>query len=490
MCASCSFETSVTDFKRDGSLDLPDADPACSAASCSDGLKNCGESDVDCGGDCLGCEDGKSCGLVDDCLTGECVSNTCETMEGCSPVVNYRSIGTSTDALVEDGTAVIAAGSTSMTFSAALPSQRSVGGIGPGDEVQLGGETFYIVTRISDTEVTVQPSAEQQRSGSVTIRRAFNTVQAWESSRQGDLVGNNFREKGIAYKDGEFDEDTIVIDGSTTSPCNYAWLTAAGGHRHGGVAADSDTDNVIFNPDNDGHAFEISDDYFRASWLEVTDFTGDSSEAFRVNNTGFLLENSIIHDAQDSSVDGVHLKRNGIEIEIRNTLFYNLGRMAVAIQDCGGGGEGDNIRVRLQSSTVFNVSLTTDGKFDGGVGFSVCGGADNIIGSVIVATNSYVHTSAGSAFAVRSGGLFTGSDVSASHDESAPGVTTLHLVAPSDAFVSQSDPIDLHLKLGSPLIDQGTDLGQNFSNDIDATQRSAPWDIGADELNPPFTDPF
>src|SRR5438132_159576 len=33
----------------------------CDAASCSDGTKNGGESDVDCGGGCMGCAQGKAC---------------------------------------------------------------------------------------------------------------------------------------------------------------------------------------------------------------------------------------------------------------------------------------------------------------------------------------------------------------------------------------------------------------------------------------------
>jgi hypothetical protein len=47
------------------------------AASCSDGLKNQDESDVDCGGRCTSCALGKSCALSADCISGICSGGKC-----------------------------------------------------------------------------------------------------------------------------------------------------------------------------------------------------------------------------------------------------------------------------------------------------------------------------------------------------------------------------------------------------------------------------
>jgi len=53
-------------------------DKICQAATCDDGVKNGGESDVDCGGpDCGGCDPGASCGGQDDCASGVCQSGAC-----------------------------------------------------------------------------------------------------------------------------------------------------------------------------------------------------------------------------------------------------------------------------------------------------------------------------------------------------------------------------------------------------------------------------
>ena len=41
----------------------------CSAASCADGTKNAGETDIDCGGTCKPCDTGKKCAVAADCTS-------------------------------------------------------------------------------------------------------------------------------------------------------------------------------------------------------------------------------------------------------------------------------------------------------------------------------------------------------------------------------------------------------------------------------------
>jgi hypothetical protein len=53
------------------------------APSCSDGIKNGGESDVDCGGPCPPCESGLGCGGGGDCASGICDSSTCRLPRSC-----------------------------------------------------------------------------------------------------------------------------------------------------------------------------------------------------------------------------------------------------------------------------------------------------------------------------------------------------------------------------------------------------------------------
>ena len=57
-------------------LDMRSSDLA--AASCTDSVKNGGETDVDCGGpSCPKCELGKGCGAASDCSTGQCNATVC-----------------------------------------------------------------------------------------------------------------------------------------------------------------------------------------------------------------------------------------------------------------------------------------------------------------------------------------------------------------------------------------------------------------------------
>jgi hypothetical protein len=45
--------------------------------TCSDGVKNTDESDVDCGGRCANCAAGRVCNGDDDCMSGVCSAKVC-----------------------------------------------------------------------------------------------------------------------------------------------------------------------------------------------------------------------------------------------------------------------------------------------------------------------------------------------------------------------------------------------------------------------------
>src|SRR5690606_23685710 len=47
------------------------------SASCTDGVQNGTETDVDCGGSCGPCADGQSCGAPADCTSGYCNRGEC-----------------------------------------------------------------------------------------------------------------------------------------------------------------------------------------------------------------------------------------------------------------------------------------------------------------------------------------------------------------------------------------------------------------------------
>jgi hypothetical protein len=61
--------------KKNGGNQSP---PSPSSGSCADGIKNGSETDVDCGGSCPRCVDGRSCGSRNDCTTALCNGGTCQ----------------------------------------------------------------------------------------------------------------------------------------------------------------------------------------------------------------------------------------------------------------------------------------------------------------------------------------------------------------------------------------------------------------------------
>lgn len=68
-------------------------DGRCRSASCSDGSKNGSETDIDCGGDCAKCGTGGACAVASDCESGVCSQGACAA-PSCSDSVKN---GTETD---------------------------------------------------------------------------------------------------------------------------------------------------------------------------------------------------------------------------------------------------------------------------------------------------------------------------------------------------------------------------------------------------------
>jgi formylglycine-generating enzyme required for sulfatase activity len=70
------------------------------ACQCSNGVKDNGEADVDCGGVCAKCAQGKACGAAGDCSSGFCVDGVCcssvctATCMACSAALTGQASGT------------------------------------------------------------------------------------------------------------------------------------------------------------------------------------------------------------------------------------------------------------------------------------------------------------------------------------------------------------------------------------------------------------
>jgi hypothetical protein len=358
-------------------------------------------------------------------------------------------------------------GSNKVTLSgASLPSN-----IGIGDKLTMGGETFYIVSRDSASQVTLSGTASllDHTRDSYTIERAYNTFADWESNRQGNLVGDNRREVGVAYSDGVLTpSDDILISGSTTDANHYMMITVAEGHRHTGVAG---TGVVVDGAGVTEDVFRVQDEYTVIEWLEIKNYSGSTADGIVVDDsipgTGTTLRNLIIHgyDTGDNAI------RVQSDATIQNTIIYD--------------GQDGILMESGAAATLENVTIY--GMVGDGVNAPATAGAVTIRNVISVGNG-------GQDFEIASAISYFGNNMystTLSFDPASyQGANQSPPASLDDLFISiAAGTEDLHLETCAPgAINTGLDLSGSFAGDIDAETRSVPWDIGADEHEGPPTD--
>ena len=83
-------------FVKTNSGTAPDLAPGW-GGSCSDGIKNGDQTDIDCGGACKPCKRGLMCRSGEDCESGLCINQTCVTNAPPNTCTNEEMDGTETD---------------------------------------------------------------------------------------------------------------------------------------------------------------------------------------------------------------------------------------------------------------------------------------------------------------------------------------------------------------------------------------------------------
>ena len=405
-----------------------------------------------------------------------------------SPSVNYRSVGTNSAILYQAGTASISAGSNAVTFGggASLPVPTAIGAVGQGDKLVIGSETFFILSRDSNTQVTIQEIAVSNHAGEAyTITRAYNTLQDWEDDcvavpgclptssggRGGDLVTDDRYEIGVAYNDvtsGAFidndaDGRVVRILGSTVDATHHRDLTVAVGQRHNGTAG---TGAVVDGQTTTAFPIQVSENDTRVEWLEVKngyDVGDGGSSSLYIGNgassvTNVVLEYMLVYDYALNFNAGARPNSGGgsDSFTVRNSIFYNGEYGVRSVQ------AGDVVTV--ENCTSYNMSS---------IGYHIGGGG------VMSVTNSIATVSGTADF---SAGI-TG-DYNLDQDgSSAPGANSLHGMTAASQFVSITlGSEDLHLKVAANAIDAANPTPLSFCCDIDGGPRIGSWDIGADEF--------
>ncbi|MHC4218613.1 MAG: right-handed parallel beta-helix repeat-containing protein [Planctomycetota bacterium] len=324
---------------------------------------------------------------------------------------------------------------------------------------------YFILSRDSDTQVTLQADAGSTLSNQTyTIERAYNTMQAWEDDREGDLVTEGRREVGVCYNDGPF-TDRLVISGSTTDAAHYMKLTVADGQRHNGLkntGAMIDAEGGWTNQ----NAIDVEDDYTWIDGLEIKAIQDSGSGIFFDDSPSAdngLVSNIFVHSFWQANNAGVEIGAQNVTV--RNSFFT--------------GGTSDGILL-LTNSTASIENCTIYGFAGSGNGISDQAGT-----TVSVKNTISVNHLSGSDFKFWSGVSYFGNNMystvtgfdPASHD----GGNQLPPYDLRYLFVDASAD-DFHVRTsGHRAGNTGLTLSTGFSDDIDGETRAGAWDMGADE---------
>ena len=318
----------------------------------------------------------------------------------------------------------------------------------------------------------------------------WSTIAGWLADHEDDLVSANEIQVGELYKRASTDwvESNLSVSLATVDATHYRQLTVVEADRHDGTEGSG----TIIDPTASEHVFVVDEDEFHVDHIAIRDWVGSSSEAFRVNNTNFRLSYSMIYESGSTDQDGVYFGANSIEAFIHNCFFFSITRSAILAQII------QNADVYISNCTGTDLVSSATAAYPG-FGFDNQGSRNNT-GSTFWCQNVSSACIQASRDAFHGGGK-TGQEgtvdatTCASDDISlstGDNVTTdgfeVESVVQADQFVYLTPTsVDLHLKAGNDLEEVGTDLSADanlpFSDDIDGTARTDPWDIGGHEFS-------
>ncbi len=467
----------------------------------------------------------------------------CEPSQCVARGVVFRSIGAVDEPIHRGFAARVEPSGARITVPAAdLPTD-----VGTGDRIVLAPdtpreETAYILGRVSSSRLVLQSTLSRDLVDvPYRVERAFTTLQAWEDEREGALADEGRTEVGVCYADAPF-LGRLEIDGSLTSPERYLQLTVAPGARHRGragrgvrlahrfeVPTGTGTGETV-----DIGVVDISTPYTRVDWVEIDGWSAnnqlseqfDGYHAVFVRDTGVELSHLLIHNDGaarnlEARADGVHADDlvEGV-LTVRNSAFYDIARSAIVLRDAR------SSRLVVEHVTAFNCMRAAYTPSHGCIG--VFNGADNEV--LIRSSVAHAHQRLGCPIEAEGGfqrGAFflaswTRDDAGAiptidpasggnlSTDRSAFGEGAIHLATPiplpseppcymggtydhavgdpAQLFMRVADGLeDFHLVPDAPAVGAAANRSGELSPlDVDGEPRprEAPWDIGADQVDP------
>ena len=432
---------------------------------------------------------------------------------------NLRSIGNTAAYSTGSGTCTATNGSSVVSCPGAGWQSANRG---RGDRITIDGTDYQVLAVDSETQLRLRtPFTGTTGVGNkaYVMSRQFATMQAWEDCistgggacpyftvADGNLVTGNRSEIGIAYEGTVFTgagvNPILDIDGSTTDAAHTITLTADGSNRHFGL---SNTGVVVNNGANSTRAIVIQDQFVTVEWLEVQDGVGASATcidyvpANAANHA--VIRNNLIKNCGSQSIR-LSGPSTVFVADINNNVIYRGAREGIRVDSVLGTGTGS--QVRIFNNTLLRNNANTAQPW------TEISTAERPNPYVVLRNNILVDdvqapdaTWNGSALCTNAANCDWWNAASGNNivGDAAPwgvpanwqadigpnprGAGVASATEASLSFVNTTATSEnLHIQSGSSAWNAGSNLTGFVFGDIDAVGRSAPWDVGADELAP------
>ena len=299
---------------------------------------------------------------------------------------------------------------------------------------------------------------------------AYTSLEACMNANEQNLVtADKYFNVEITGDCSTADTTAVTIHNYTTDATRYINIYTTGDARHEGVYSTSKY-RLEFNMSNgNSSALILYGTYIIIDGLQIKEncnepgYQGGSGIRFVDHQSGFnvtLKNNIVVYNDTAGTRHGaaVFIESTSVDYAIYDNILYgNPSQEAVFYCDSFGG-------------TGYFYNNTVTGASNVGVRIRPDESAN------IIAKNNI---SMGSTNGDYTGTIDTASN-NLSSDATAPGTSSLINKTATNQFVDYANK-DFHLKVGADAIDAGVDLGSPYDYDIDGTQRTGTWDIGADE---------
>ena len=424
--------------------------------------------------------------------------------------VVYYSVGTSTADLKTAANVTLSDGLG--TFSA-----TQAANVGVGDQVVVGGNTYFISGRVSATQYLLTDrsgaSPSNQGSAAVTsITRAFNSLSTVvsNSSDASHLGTNNLTSSGAnvqlnwaAYKDGDF-VDVMDLTGYTTDATHYIRLFAPVYSAEVGISQqhsgrEGTGVRIKVNSSNQGALAVIGlyDDYIRIKGIEIDGSSlsnighlrGIAAYVSISNSNDIQIDSCIIHDFTNSTTndgsaggDIIAISIPKGNLKVSNNLIYDLTNVSTNASAAFAGIRTFSVAQSLYAynNTIYNLTAQS---------IVPAYGIRQEVGTVAASNNFIGGVSSGASESAYSGTITQSYNISSDSTASGTGSKTGKTDYENYFIEASGTNKDLHLRNPSAIMwgTNGTDLSSDgtlpVTTDIDGEARPTSYrpDIGADE---------